>query len=139
MNNFQQACSPQDRGSSNHGFLDRIDLELAEYLRKVLDFLSLVNFRSIQLENIGKWTPGTIKWLLEGSLFQWWLVTQCSILWGTGMRKRSHSVSFLNHILTLTVAGAGKTILACVAAFNSPFRRTSDLRLGLSSLTTWRT
>ncbi|KAH6902805.1 hypothetical protein BKA70DRAFT_625107 [Coprinopsis sp. MPI-PUGE-AT-0042] len=65
-------------------------------LHKVLDFLSLVNFRSIQQENLGKWTPGTIKWLLESSMFQWWLDTQCAILWGTGM------------------PGAGKTILASV-------------------------
>ncbi|KAH6902806.1 ankyrin repeat-containing domain protein [Coprinopsis sp. MPI-PUGE-AT-0042] len=67
-----------------------------EHFRKVLDFLSLVNFRSIQQENLGKWTPGTIKWLLESSMFQTWLETQHAILWGTGM------------------PGAGKTILASV-------------------------
>ncbi|KAH6912498.1 hypothetical protein BKA70DRAFT_1559020 [Coprinopsis sp. MPI-PUGE-AT-0042] len=68
-----------------------------ELFRKVLEFLSLVNFRSIQQENLGKWTPGTIKWLLESSMFQSWLDTQSAILWGTGM------------------PGAGKTILASVA------------------------
>ncbi|KAH6879952.1 hypothetical protein BKA70DRAFT_1473924 [Coprinopsis sp. MPI-PUGE-AT-0042] len=67
-----------------------------ERLRKVLDFLSLVNFRTIQQENLGKWTPGTIKWLLQSSMFQAWLATQYAILWGTGM------------------PGAGKTILASV-------------------------
>ncbi|KAH6908077.1 ankyrin repeat-containing domain protein [Coprinopsis sp. MPI-PUGE-AT-0042] len=67
-----------------------------ERLRKSLDFLSLVNFRSIQQENFGKWTPGTVKWLLESSMFQFWLDTQHAILWGTGM------------------PGAGKTILASV-------------------------
>ncbi|KAH6891554.1 hypothetical protein BKA70DRAFT_850720 [Coprinopsis sp. MPI-PUGE-AT-0042] len=67
-----------------------------EHLRKVLDFLSLVNFRTIQQENLGKWTPGTIKWLLQSSMFQTWLETQYAILWGTGM------------------PGAGKTVLASV-------------------------
>ncbi|KAH6908186.1 hypothetical protein BKA70DRAFT_292551 [Coprinopsis sp. MPI-PUGE-AT-0042] len=68
-----------------------------EHFRKVLDFLSLVNFRTIQQENLGKWTPGTIQWLLQSSMFQTWLETQYAILWGTGM------------------PGAGKTILASVA------------------------
>ncbi|KAH6908060.1 hypothetical protein BKA70DRAFT_1427290 [Coprinopsis sp. MPI-PUGE-AT-0042] len=67
-----------------------------ELLRKALDFLSLVNFRSIQQDNLGKWTPDTLKWLLEGSMFQWWLETQGAIMWGTGM------------------PGAGKTVLASV-------------------------
>ncbi|KAH6902862.1 hypothetical protein BKA70DRAFT_1516948 [Coprinopsis sp. MPI-PUGE-AT-0042] len=80
IQNNQQASAPQD----------------PKYLRKVLDFLSAVNFRTIQQENLGKWMPGTIKWLLESSMFQFWLDTQCAILWGTGM------------------PGAGKTILASV-------------------------
>ncbi|KAH6902882.1 ankyrin repeat-containing domain protein [Coprinopsis sp. MPI-PUGE-AT-0042] len=80
IQNNQQGSSPQD----------------PERFRKVLDFLSLVNFRSIQQTNLGKWTPGTVKWLLESSMFQFWLETQCAILWGTGM------------------PGAGKTILASV-------------------------
>ncbi|KAH6902889.1 ankyrin repeat-containing domain protein [Coprinopsis sp. MPI-PUGE-AT-0042] len=67
-----------------------------ERFRKALDFLSLVNFRSIQQENLGKWTPGTIKWLLESSIYQFWLDSQYAILWGTGM------------------PGAGKTVLASV-------------------------
>ncbi|KAH6912483.1 hypothetical protein BKA70DRAFT_1144339 [Coprinopsis sp. MPI-PUGE-AT-0042] len=72
-----------------------------ERLRKALDFLSLVNFRSIQQENLGKWTPGTIKWLLESRMFRFWLDTQCAILWGTGM------------------PGAGKTVLASVVIKHS--------------------
>ncbi|KAH6912502.1 hypothetical protein BKA70DRAFT_1422074 [Coprinopsis sp. MPI-PUGE-AT-0042] len=79
--NNQQGPSPQDQ----------------ELLQQVLDFLSLVNFRTIQQENLSKWTPDTLKWLLEGSIFQWWLETQGAIIWGTGM------------------PGAGKTILASVA------------------------
>ncbi|KAH6879966.1 hypothetical protein BKA70DRAFT_1207238 [Coprinopsis sp. MPI-PUGE-AT-0042] len=80
IQNNQQGASPQD----------------PELRRKVLDFLSLVNFRSIQQENLEKWTPGTVKWLLQSSMFQLWLATQYAILWGTGM------------------PGAGKTILASV-------------------------
>ncbi|KAH6901008.1 hypothetical protein BKA70DRAFT_1312034 [Coprinopsis sp. MPI-PUGE-AT-0042] len=67
-----------------------------ERLKRVLEFLSLVNFRSIQQENLGKQTPNTLKWLLEGSMFQWWLETEDAILWGIGM------------------PGAGKTVLASV-------------------------
>ncbi|KAH6902879.1 hypothetical protein BKA70DRAFT_1567386 [Coprinopsis sp. MPI-PUGE-AT-0042] len=73
-----------------------VSLQDPDRLRKVLDFLSLVNFRTIQQENLGKWTPGTVKWLLESSMFEAWLATHCAILWGTGM------------------PGAGKTILASV-------------------------
>jgi hypothetical protein len=58
-----------------------------ERLRTVLDFLSLLNFRSIQQVNLGKRTPETLTWLLEGSMFQFWLESQCGILWGTGMRR----------------------------------------------------
>ena len=65
-----------------------------EQLRKILDFLSLVNFRSIQEENLAKWTEGTLNDFIEGAMFQLWLVTQLQILWGTGM------------------PGAGKTVLA---------------------------
>jgi hypothetical protein len=61
--------------------------ELVDYLRKVLEFLSLLNFRSIQQENLAKRTPLTLTWLLEVSMFQFWLESKCGILWGTGMRK----------------------------------------------------
>lgn len=64
-------------------------------MRKILDFLSVVNFRSIQQENLSKQTPDTLKWLLEGSLYQWWLETEDAILWGTGMRKRLQLTSYL--------------------------------------------
>ncbi|KAH6902747.1 ankyrin repeat-containing domain protein [Coprinopsis sp. MPI-PUGE-AT-0042] len=67
-----------------------------EGLRRVVEFLSLINYRSIQTENLKKWTPGTIKWFLESSTFRRWLEAQCAILWGTGM------------------PGAGKTVLASV-------------------------
>ncbi|KAH6891569.1 hypothetical protein BKA70DRAFT_1537916 [Coprinopsis sp. MPI-PUGE-AT-0042] len=78
-------------------FIQNNQQDPSEHLRKVLDFLSLVNFRTIQQENLGKWTPGTVKWLLRSSMFQLWLETQNAILWGTGM------------------PGAGKTVLASVA------------------------
>ncbi|KAH6866005.1 hypothetical protein BKA70DRAFT_1580605 [Coprinopsis sp. MPI-PUGE-AT-0042] len=51
-------------------------------LRDMLDFLSLVNFRSIQSENLAKWTPGTVQRFLESSIFQFWLDSECAILWG---------------------------------------------------------
>ncbi|KAH6879941.1 hypothetical protein BKA70DRAFT_1576113 [Coprinopsis sp. MPI-PUGE-AT-0042] len=79
------------------GTFIQINQQDPEHFRKVLDFLSLVNFRTIQQENLGKWTPGTVKWLLQSSMFQTWLATQYAILWGTGM------------------PGAGKTVLASVA------------------------
>ncbi|KAH6902858.1 ankyrin repeat-containing domain protein [Coprinopsis sp. MPI-PUGE-AT-0042] len=78
-----------------------VPVDPAEHLRKVLDFLSLVNFRTIQQENHSKWTPDTLKWLLEGSMFQWWLETKGAVLWGTGM------------------PGTGKTILASVVIQDS--------------------
>ncbi|KAH6902735.1 ankyrin repeat-containing domain protein [Coprinopsis sp. MPI-PUGE-AT-0042] len=67
-----------------------------EGLRRVVEFLSLINYRSIQTENLKRWTPGTVKWFLESSTFRRWLEAQCAILWGTGM------------------PGAGKTVLASV-------------------------
>ncbi|KAH6912504.1 hypothetical protein BKA70DRAFT_1397653 [Coprinopsis sp. MPI-PUGE-AT-0042] len=83
-----------------------------EHLRKVLDFLSLVNFRNIQQENHGNWMPDTLKWFLEGSMYQWWLETQGAIVWGTGM------------------PGAGKTILASVAIQDSEDHAPSDICIG---------
>ncbi|KAH6908058.1 hypothetical protein BKA70DRAFT_1483308, partial [Coprinopsis sp. MPI-PUGE-AT-0042] len=85
-----------------------------QHLRQVLDFLSLVNFRTIQQENLSKWTPDTLKWLLGGSIFQWWLNTQGSILWGTGM------------------PGAGKTTLASVVIQHSEdcAQASSDICVG---------
>ncbi|KAH6902845.1 hypothetical protein BKA70DRAFT_1156371, partial [Coprinopsis sp. MPI-PUGE-AT-0042] len=96
IQNNQQGASAQD----------------PEHLRKVLDFLSLVNFRTIQQENHSKWTPDTLKWLLEGSMFQWWLETQGAIVWGTGM------------------PGAGKTILASVVIQDSEDHAPSDICIG---------
>ncbi|KAH6891567.1 hypothetical protein BKA70DRAFT_1441374 [Coprinopsis sp. MPI-PUGE-AT-0042] len=94
----QNAQGTQNFAAPIYGgtFIQNNQQDPLEHLRKVLDFLSLVNFRTIQQENLGKWTPGTIKWLLQSSMFQSWLETQYAILWGTGM------------------SGAGKTILASV-------------------------
>ncbi|KAH6879954.1 hypothetical protein BKA70DRAFT_1473926 [Coprinopsis sp. MPI-PUGE-AT-0042] len=96
---FQGAQNPTINGGifiqTTHQ-LEVTSFQNQEYLRKVLDFLSPVNFRSIQQENLSKWAPGTFTWLLESSMFQFWLDSQCGILWGTGM------------------PGAGKTILASV-------------------------
>ncbi|KAH6891579.1 hypothetical protein BKA70DRAFT_1201661 [Coprinopsis sp. MPI-PUGE-AT-0042] len=89
--------STQNRECLEHHTSRNSNNTIEEYLQKVLDFLSLVNFRSVQQENLGKWAPGTLAWLLESSMFQFWLDSQCGILWGTGM------------------PGAGKTILASVA------------------------
>ncbi|KAH6879942.1 hypothetical protein BKA70DRAFT_1168325 [Coprinopsis sp. MPI-PUGE-AT-0042] len=97
---FQGAQNPTINGGifiQNTQQVEVTSLQNQEYLQKVLDFLSLVNFRSIQQENLGKWAPGTLAWLLESSMFQFWIDSQCGILWGTGM------------------PGAGKTILASVA------------------------
>ncbi|KAH6902884.1 hypothetical protein BKA70DRAFT_1567390 [Coprinopsis sp. MPI-PUGE-AT-0042] len=80
IQNNQQGCSSKD----------------LELLRKILDFLSMVNFRSTQQENLDKWAPETLKWIFESSMFQFWLDAHGAILWGTGM------------------PGAGKTILASV-------------------------
>ncbi|KAH6902875.1 ankyrin repeat-containing domain protein [Coprinopsis sp. MPI-PUGE-AT-0042] len=96
IQNNQQGASTQD----------------PEHLRKVLDFLSLVNFRNIQQENHGNWMPDTLKWFLEGSMYQWWLETQGAIVWGTGM------------------PGAGKTILASVAIQDSEDHALSDICIG---------
>ncbi|KAH6902853.1 hypothetical protein BKA70DRAFT_1567363 [Coprinopsis sp. MPI-PUGE-AT-0042] len=96
IQNNQQGASAQD----------------LEHLRKVLDFLSLKNFRNIQQENLRKRTPDTLKWLLEGSMYQWWLETQGAIVWGTGM------------------PGAGKTILASVLIQDSEDNAPSDICIG---------
>ncbi|KAH6912488.1 hypothetical protein BKA70DRAFT_1218676 [Coprinopsis sp. MPI-PUGE-AT-0042] len=104
IQNNQQGASPEDYEAANG--------TPAERLRKVLDFLSLVNFRTIQQENLSKRTPDTLKWLLEGSMFQWWLETQGAIVWGTGM------------------PGAGKTILASVVIQDSEDHAPSDVCIG---------
>ncbi|KAH6902852.1 ankyrin repeat-containing domain protein [Coprinopsis sp. MPI-PUGE-AT-0042] len=69
---------------------------------------------SAQDQNLSKRTPNTLKWLLEGSMFQWWLETQGAVLWGTGM------------------PGAGKTTLASVVIQGSEDRaqESSDICVG---------
>lgn len=58
-----------------------------EHLRKVLDFLSPLNFRSIQQEKLSKWASETLEWIRQDNMFQGWLGSDGDILWGTGMRK----------------------------------------------------
>ncbi|KAH6912492.1 hypothetical protein BKA70DRAFT_1097724, partial [Coprinopsis sp. MPI-PUGE-AT-0042] len=108
----QQGAPPRDRECVEGHSDEAANGTPAERLRKVLDFLSLVNFRTIQQENHGKWTPDTLRWLLEVSMFQWWLETQGAILWGTGM------------------PGAGKTILASVVIQDSEDHAPSDVCIG---------
>ncbi|KAH6903065.1 ankyrin repeat-containing domain protein [Coprinopsis sp. MPI-PUGE-AT-0042] len=94
----QYADLPQDCECNSASIISMTvtRLRLDEGLRRVVEFLSLINYRSIQTENLKRWTPGTVKWFLESSTFRRWLEAQCAILWGTGM------------------PGAGKTVLASV-------------------------
>ncbi|KAG2011201.1 ankyrin repeat domain-containing protein 50 [Coprinopsis cinerea AmutBmut pab1-1] len=52
------------------------------------------NFRAIHIENLEKWTRGTLAWFLESDWYQAWKDGPDRIIWGTGM------------------PGAGKTVLA---------------------------
>ncbi|KAH6912446.1 hypothetical protein BKA70DRAFT_1144284 [Coprinopsis sp. MPI-PUGE-AT-0042] len=96
-----------------------------EHFRKVLDFLSLVNFRSIQQESLGKWTPGTIKWLLESSMFQTWLETQHAILWGTGMPGAGKTILasvIINHLETLAKVSSGICVAFVYCRYTEPMK-----------------
>ncbi|KAH6908111.1 hypothetical protein BKA70DRAFT_1280713 [Coprinopsis sp. MPI-PUGE-AT-0042] len=62
----------------------------------ILEWLSAINYRAIQMDNFDKVTPDTCSWFLQSEIFLQWLLSQEGILWGTGM------------------PGAGKTLLASI-------------------------
>ncbi|KAH6908108.1 hypothetical protein BKA70DRAFT_1222909 [Coprinopsis sp. MPI-PUGE-AT-0042] len=62
----------------------------------ILSWLSLINYRMMQMSNLEKAIPRTCWWLLTSAFFEQWLTGQTSIIWGTGM------------------PGAGKTIMASI-------------------------
>ncbi|KAH6907735.1 hypothetical protein BKA70DRAFT_1150116 [Coprinopsis sp. MPI-PUGE-AT-0042] len=63
---------------------------------KILDWLSQINYRALQMFNHELAIAGTCAWFLRSKIFQQWLEGKFRILWGTGM------------------PGAGKTILASI-------------------------
>ncbi|KAH6906751.1 hypothetical protein BKA70DRAFT_1428861 [Coprinopsis sp. MPI-PUGE-AT-0042] len=66
-------------------------------LQKMLDWLSLINFRDVQAINYNRYAPETVRWFLEGEMFETFLKSKRSVICGTGM------------------PGAGKTTLAAAA------------------------
>ncbi|TFK22617.1 ankyrin [Coprinopsis marcescibilis] len=68
-----------------------------ELLSKILEWLSLINFRDILSENLAKRTPNTGQLVLGSDWFRDWLEELLGgTIWGTGM------------------PGAGKTVVACI-------------------------
>ncbi|KAH6908100.1 hypothetical protein BKA70DRAFT_1104101 [Coprinopsis sp. MPI-PUGE-AT-0042] len=63
---------------------------------KILDWLSIINYRALQMVNFEKAIAGTCSWFLRSRIFKQFLEGQFNILWGTGM------------------PGAGKTTLASI-------------------------
>ncbi|KAH6908129.1 hypothetical protein BKA70DRAFT_1427376 [Coprinopsis sp. MPI-PUGE-AT-0042] len=62
----------------------------------ILDWISAINYRDVQMDNFEKATPRTCLWFIESKIFRQWLLGQLLILWGTGM------------------PGSGKTVLASI-------------------------
>jgi hypothetical protein len=75
-------------------FLDGKPLSDAD----ILEWLSAINYRAIQMDNFEKVAPGTGQWFLQSEIFLRWLMSQEGILWGTGMRT-CHSTDSLNTTL----------------------------------------
>ncbi|KAH6908110.1 ankyrin repeat-containing domain protein [Coprinopsis sp. MPI-PUGE-AT-0042] len=73
-------------------FLDGKPLSDAD----ILEWLSAINYRAIQMDNFDKVTPDTCSWFLQSEIFLQWLLSQEGIIWGTGM------------------PGSGKTLLASI-------------------------
>ncbi|EAU89994.2 ankyrin repeat domain-containing protein 29 [Coprinopsis cinerea okayama7 len=70
----------------------------ARLLREVLDWLAPnAQFREIQMENLEKWTDGTLSWFTTAEFYQSWKQGRTKVIWGTGM------------------PGSGKTVLASKA------------------------
>jgi hypothetical protein len=67
-------------------FVDTTPLDSTD----ILDWLSLINYRALQMFNFEKAIAGTCSWFLESIIFKTWLENQFSILWGTGMRTSPH-------------------------------------------------
>jgi hypothetical protein len=56
-------------------------------LRKIANWFTPVNFRSIQTEMFSKHTPGTGLWFINSAEYQSWLSTDSSLLCAQGSRK----------------------------------------------------
>ncbi|KAH6912646.1 hypothetical protein BKA70DRAFT_1183842 [Coprinopsis sp. MPI-PUGE-AT-0042] len=69
--------------------------ENATVLKELVNWLSPVNFRTIQKDLIEQKVPDTGLWFVESELFRRWLGHNGAVIWATGM------------------PGAGKTFLAC--------------------------
>ncbi|TFK17207.1 hypothetical protein FA15DRAFT_628956 [Coprinopsis marcescibilis] len=75
---------------------DVSDEQDAELFKKILLWISDINYHAIQADNYGKRAPGTGEWALEDPVIVKWLEGALGILWGIGM------------------LGAGKTILSSI-------------------------
>jgi hypothetical protein len=81
---------------------------------KLIEWMSPLNFFERQLDIFSNWQPGTGDWLLSDTKFkEWECATGTAALWCRGMRGFFQSFNNLFSELFL-IAGAGKTVLACV-------------------------
>jgi hypothetical protein len=85
---------------------------------KIIEWLSPLNFFARQADIFGTRQEGTGKWLIEDPRFRDWLFGSGEMIWCFGIR-RSFSVPFTSSAqFNYRAAGAGKTVLACVALFS---------------------
>src|SRR5437016_5241473 len=82
---------------------------LGQEAQRIIDWLSPLNFATIQNDTFATRVKGTGEWLLDNNLFKDWLNGANKILWCPGIRI---SLFKCYTMLTSSEAGAGKTILA---------------------------
>jgi hypothetical protein len=78
--------------------------------QEIITWLSPLNFFTNQDDYFDRRREGTGNWLLDSNIFKAWLDGTNKTLWCPGIRMFSLSITF--PLLTLSAAGAGKTILA---------------------------
>jgi hypothetical protein len=81
--------------------------------QKIVAWLSPLNFWVKQDDTLSRKQEGTGQWLFEHPAFKGWLDGTDRTLWCPGMRMlvRLQYAVFLNPLLILMPAGAGKTVL----------------------------
>ncbi|TFK17867.1 hypothetical protein FA15DRAFT_710402 [Coprinopsis marcescibilis] len=81
--------------------------------RKVVAWISIVNYQDIQDDNLSKQLGETSMWVLGEPVFVEWTASKRGILWGTGMHE----------------SGAGKTVLASIVVNHLRKRAATNERI----------
>jgi hypothetical protein len=65
-------------------------------LRKIANWFTPINFRTIQTDTFSKHTPGTGLWFIKSPKYQTWLSNDSTLLCAQGLRKYRLALSLIS-------------------------------------------